>query len=372
MATHDLVSRIHDAAIRPEVWQRVLELLCKRVKGTLAIASTVGPDGERFEATLGLEESFREAYLGHWSEIPGMADSFLAARTGEVWITAQMVPPEVLERSAFYNEWSRPQRVKFAISGIEWRSARNEASYVMVLRPPSFGEYTGKEVDCFRELMPHFVRAAEIRRRLGARELERATLAAAIARLAVGVVLLDARGHVVYANPAAEDLSRETGGLTFTRGGARAPLEADTLALRALVRGAIATSLGRGTEAGGTLAVTRVPPRRPLHVTVSPVGRETVTLWGDGQPAAVVILTDPERGPRPVPKELQRLLSLTPTQARLTALLVEGSTVAEAAEQLGILASTARNHLKEALSRAGVRRQSELVALALRSIPPLR
>jgi DNA-binding CsgD family transcriptional regulator/PAS domain-containing protein len=368
----ELVSWIYDAALAPDAWIAVLGAILRKLNGVSAYALSFRP-GEpyRFESSVGLEPRYLGSYADYVWSFPELATRLAKARTGEVRITSEMAPSDALLRSALYNEWSRPQGVLYSIAGITWRDEA-AGSLVSVLRSPRSGEFTEDEVDWLRRLMPHFVRAAEIRRRLGRLELERAPAAGVLAQLTVGVVVLDARGTVSFANPAAEEILRDGRSVSFGCEGARALLERETLALRALVHSAIATSLGRETHPGGSVSLTRELPRRPLHVTVSPVGRETVTLWGDGQPAAVVILTDPERGPRPVPKELQRLLSLTPTQARLTALLVEGSTVAEAAEQLGILASTARNHLKEALSRAGVRRQSELVALALRSIPPLR
>jgi DNA-binding CsgD family transcriptional regulator len=58
---------------------------------------------------------------------------------------------------------------------------------------------------------------------------------------------------------------------------------------------------------------------------------------------------------------LQRLLSLTPSQARLTRLLFDGLTVKDAAERLGLTEGTARQYIKRIYARIGVRRQTDMI-----------
>ena len=79
--------------------------------------------------------------------------------------------------------------------------------------------------------------------------------------------------------------------------------------------------------------------------------------------AATVFLSDPEATAETRPETLQRLFKLTPAEARLAASVGEGSSLAEAANQLGIGRETARTHLKRIFSKTGTRRQSELVRL---------
>ena len=60
-------------------------------------------------------------------------------------------------------------------------------------------------------------------------------------------------------------------------------------------------------------------------------------------------------------EKLQRLLSLSPSQARLALLLFDGLTVKDAAERLGITEGTARQYIKRIYVRSGVRRQPDLI-----------
>jgi DNA-binding CsgD family transcriptional regulator len=56
---------------------------------------------------------------------------------------------------------------------------------------------------------------------------------------------------------------------------------------------------------------------------------------------------------------------LTTTQARLALLLVEGATINQCANAMGIKVSTARTHLKSVFTKTGTKRQAELAILIL-------
>jgi DNA-binding CsgD family transcriptional regulator len=84
------------------------------------------------------------------------------------------------------------------------------------------------------------------------------------------------------------------------------------------------------------------------------------------QPAAVVFVTDPERQTETPPELLKRLYGLTPREADLAALLLQGIDLKEAARQLGTSMNTARTHLRLIFEKTDTHRQSELIHLLLR------
>ena len=59
-------------------------------------------------------------------------------------------------------------------------------------------------------------------------------------------------------------------------------------------------------------------------------------------------------------------------EASLANLLMEGKTVNECCDLLGIRRSTARTHLQHLFEKVGVQRQSELVSVLLKSIGLVR
>ena len=60
---------------------------------------------------------------------------------------------------------------------------------------------------------------------------------------------------------------------------------------------------------------------------------------------------------------LEALFDLTPTEARVAALVAGGSTVKEAATRLSVKADTVRVHLKAVYSKTGAHRQADLARL---------
>lgn len=68
-------------------------------------------------------------------------------------------------------------------------------------------------------------------------------------------------------------------------------------------------------------------------------------------------------------QRLQQEHSLSPQETRIALHLIDGGTVASAAEALGLAESTVRTHLKSIFSKTGVRRQAGLLSL-LRNTGP--
>ena len=68
----------------------------------------------------------------------------------------------------------------------------------------------------------------------------------------------------------------------------------------------------------------------------------------------------------------RRTFELTPAEARLARILIAGKSLNDACHELHIQRTTAKTHLRNLFDKLGVRRQTELVSLLLRSIVPDR
>lgn len=119
-------------------------------------------------------------------------------------------------------------------------------------------------------------------------------------------------------------------------------------------------------DLAGTLLLPRPWPRKPLTLTVAPLPPEAASRGPDLElgaalPAALLIIADPERAPKPAPARLMQCFGFTAAEARLAAALAGGTSLAEYAESAQITLGTARWYLKQALSKSGTHRQSELM-----------
>lgn len=177
---------------------------------------------------------------------------------------------------------------------------------------------------------------------------------AALDRLAVGVIITDMRGRILYLNRKASHLCAAADGLLVGADDVcRAGNPADTARLHALIREAIG-----GTD-GDALALGRRSIARPLSVLVSAL------KLPDGETAAALFVIDAESAEPPPAPRLERLLGLTPAEARLTNALAGGASLEEAAERCAITIGTARTYLKQIFLKTETSRQAELVKLVL-------
>jgi DNA-binding CsgD family transcriptional regulator len=73
----------------------------------------------------------------------------------------------------------------------------------------------------------------------------------------------------------------------------------------------------------------------------------------------------------PFPAELfVRRYAITPAESRVMMLLVQGMTISEAAEALGISPPTTKTHLARLFDKTGTSRQADLVRLAMSALAP--
>jgi len=89
-------------------------------------------------------------------------------------------------------------------------------------------------------------------------------------------------------------------------------------------------------------------------------------------PRVAIFINDPSA---PQPTNIERvaaLFGLTPAESKLTRQLMNGQSVIEAANTLGITQQTARVHLKRIFGKTDTKRQSEFMRLILNSPGALR
>ena len=103
---------------------------------------------------------------------------------------------------------------------------------------------------------------------------------------------------------------------------------------------------------------------RPFLVIVSPLPTAYCDGAGRQRRVAAVVIKDAQAEPHTSAanrREIAELYELTPAEEKLLDLILDGSGLFEAAEQLGVSRNTARTHMKRIYAKTGTRRQAELV-----------
>ncbi|MBI3707469.1 MAG: helix-turn-helix transcriptional regulator, partial [Proteobacteria bacterium] len=226
---------------------------------------------------------------------------------------------------------------------------------VTVLRAERAGLVTEADKRVFTRLMPHVRRAIDIHRRFYGIQLQRDGTLRALDALNVGILLTDRSSRVMFANGVAEAILRRGDGLTMIRGQLRAVKPADTERLAGLIKGAAQTTIRRGEQAGGIMALP-TSAGHPVTILVSPSPR-----LGLLEPAALVFISEPQDSLPIEARHVALQYGLTSSEARLLRALVDGKRLMEHAEDAGITLNTAKTHLKQVFAKTGSRRQADLI-----------
>jgi DNA-binding CsgD family transcriptional regulator len=192
---------------------------------------------------------------------------------------------------------------------------------------------------------------------------------AALDLLTIGLAVCNISGQVLVANQTAQQILKKRDGLELDSDDVLCTTQDCSPSLSQLIQRAVRSALlGLGNESDAMLAVPRTRGKRALTVLVRAVSGTSGSECHANQPTALVLIVDSACQAEVAQPELRQLYGLTCTEARLANLLMEGKTLAECGSQLGIRRSTVRMHLRNLFAKTGVCRQSELVALLLKSI----
>ena len=233
-------------------------------------------------------------------------------------------------------------------------------SVISILRAEKAKPFGPEEQLRLGILMGHLKCVLEIRRKIEGLRLLQAASSHALDQLPTGVILVDASGRILFANVAAEHTLSAREGLTAESGRLVALLASETTSLRALIGAAVRTTIGDAVHPGGVMNVSRPGFERPLSVLVTPVPGNA-TYGNLGQPAAAVLILNPDTRHSPEPAVLRTLFKLTQAECRLVIAICAGASLVDAAQSLGITRETAKSYLKRVFAKTGTSRQSEPV-----------
>jgi DNA-binding CsgD family transcriptional regulator/PAS domain-containing protein len=276
---------------------------------------------------------------------------------------------EELHASRVYQEVLSVGGVEYSL-GVNLVEDSRALTFFLVLRDRTQPPFNDNDCDVMAALIPHLSRALKLQRELGLIEFGRSAAFDTLDSMALGIIIIDANASIKFCNQAARDIAAVNDGLRIV--GEQLIVEGtsgDGIRMRA--RRLIQSARSGLPLSGEALHIERPSGGEAYPALVS-------ALWGNqlrfgwsmlNEPLAIVYIRDPDRPEETRAETLQRLYGLAPSQARLAEVLATGCSLADAATQLGITLTSARQYLKLIFQKTGTHRQAELVRKIL-MIPP--
>jgi DNA-binding CsgD family transcriptional regulator/PAS domain-containing protein len=365
----DLIGMIYDCALEPERWPGTIAEICRTMHclSGLLVLVDLRRSQLRLAYASGMRPEFERRFLSYSNKLVGFyarAFSKDICVDGEPLLLSSVISGAYAE--SVYADLTRAEGISEAMQTVVLRQAGRLAVFG-ANRHQNTGKLSDDARTFMRLLVPHIRRAVAISDLLDVKNIEIASLAATLDSFNAGILVVGDRSHILHANRAARDMLAKREPIAAVNG---------MLAVRDARAGteiANAIELARTDEAAiGTNGI-GVPLRDEGAAVahVLPLARGELRTRLAPQAAAAVFITRPEDS---APLDIGAFAAnyaLTSAETRILECVAGGATIGDAAEILDISANTAKTHLAHIFSKTGVTRQTDLIALVNRIVPPV-
>jgi DNA-binding CsgD family transcriptional regulator/PAS domain-containing protein len=357
LATADL---IYDAALHPEEWQIALLAIAKDL-GARDVAIGTFNSETMIDETINspIDPYFIDQYESYWSKHNFLWERTAGLQIGQIFSFDSVMPREEFIRTRFYNEWWCPQGLD-RVMGMNLASKGHASAVITVYRPKSRPDFTIRERRKFSSLLPHLIRALEIRECLAHTKSVEADFRETLACIDRAGFVVDGSGQLIFCNRMGERLLSQKS-LSLSGGGSLiADSASDTAALRRLITNAF----GSARRSGRMLLAQADQRAMMARVYQLPGYRSAFS-----EPRVLILFDDPNLLPAcsRSDKLLRLEYNLTAAEAVVAMQLSSGETLKRLADRTGISYATVRTHLARVFDKMGVHSQSELSRLIIKS-----
>ncbi len=364
-----LLQSLYAAPLEPENWQVFFSRLCVATNTDTGYLLTSDPErGNTLIAGGGMNFNpevltrYNEHYCG---DDPYQAPFEAGPRVGVI-DGEDLVRHEELVKTQIWNELLAGYDLEYMTMVVCKCQARsvNLFSLWRSAKHPCLDARSRYLLDA---LVPHVRTTLQLRAKLEASTACALLAETALDAMSTGAFLVDSRGYLRHMNQLAAVYLRDADSLQVYQGKLVAADSGQDAQLQELIKRATARPKhGAGAACGGAMYVSRLRVPSPLQVAVVPAPEQSG--MAEQGPSALIFVIDSAALPRGRAALMCQLFSLTPTEARVADLLLQGLEMREAAERLRISLATARFHLKRVFAKTHTHRQAELMRLML-SLP---
>lgn len=350
-----IIDHLYAGTLDETAWNRAIVGIVDLLRASGALLFAINPaNGEILrDENHRLDPGMVEEYRRHWTFEDCRREPLLTVPVGCPATELTLQIPR-WHRSATLNDFCRRHDVPHFMPA--WLHKADTKMVVLGLQGSrQRGAFESGDMETFRRLLPHIIRALEIRDRLQGAQIRTEALASCLDSVNFGVLVLDASGRVLDCNAVAQAVIRVDDGVRCEADGALRLREPAGSQLRRW----IATGVPPARALDGFMQVAR-RGTLPLSILLAPLPKPS-SSWIGGDPRWLLLIFDPERGLQVSPELISRELAITAREAELAALLAAGHNLRVAAQRLKVSGHTARGQLKSIFRKTGLHTQAELI-----------
>ncbi|MBV9770480.1 MAG: helix-turn-helix transcriptional regulator [Bryobacterales bacterium] len=362
----EIISLIYDAVADSSVWQTVLDTFIQATQGIGGSLFVGDPNMDEFAFVRRHRMSEEEAalYIDRYAATDGWALRIPEMPEGTVVASHDIWPEAEMEQSPAYREFYGLRHWHYGMGGIFLRTPTSISAITMI-REKEKGPCGERELTLLRTLVPHLRRAALLHGELSSLRSQRKALLGHLDRYPQAFLLIDTERRVLATNTPGREIINLGDGLRAEAGQLRTTSAKEDAAFRRVVQQIASDRNSRVSP----FSVTRPSQRSSYRLLLMPVPDLGAAPLSVPQPAVAIVIVDADRPFSPDTFALRELFAMTPSEIKVTSLLVQGRNMDEISRELGISIETVRTHIRRAFSKTATNRQGELIALVLRSVP---
>jgi DNA-binding CsgD family transcriptional regulator len=376
-----LIGLIYEGATDPSRWTKdILPAVAEYIQAPECILFTNlhTPQNGGYFFIHGIAQDHVDLYMNKYQSEDVWTIAYLEkniAIEGNVFTGDELVPREQLLASKIYKEClSRDKNMAQLLSGVVFgldstTSMPVACSFFRGLHHPTFDEVDRARM---RLVIPHLSRSLGVMQRLRSAELAVSTTLTALDRLPSGVLLLDRRGAVAFANSAAQRMLVNGDGLYLRKlynAAGRGDLIAENAADNKVIGDAISATLNRDPYAtphfSECVTISHASGLASYTLQFSALGNQNEFGGDSSAYAAIIFIADSAQEVEIDPAKLQSAYGLTPAEARVAVALLKLGAAKEVAEKLGVSPHTVRVQIRHVYAKLGVDTRARFVKLLL-------
>lgn len=357
------IHAVYQSVQAAEPWRGCLALMVKYfqiAKAVIVVQPSIAGAPGCVVCVPASGDAMEQTHRSNWHQF----DPFNTMPPERVMLASDFMTDAQWRGSLFFRDYLRHDLPAGAshVMGVNIAVQAGIVARLRLYRLPHLPPFGGEDKQRLALFVPHIKQAMTLTAHLNCNALHMKIYEEGLARLNIGVIVLDETDQLLLANPIASQMLDSADGLRLTG------------------RRLAATTLAETRELQRLLDIVRVQPKRVTAMCLSrPSGRRklaavvrsfTLANESDGraQPAVALFLRDPDTPAGPAHDIARQLFDFTPAEAQLALELLNGLSLDEAVEKLGVLRNTGRAHLRAIFSKTGVTRQSELIRVLLNGV----